>query len=43
MDGPFELSDNTIEAHIEGIVCQFEALWEENIRLFESIGEIDKS
>ncbi|KAE8037306.1 hypothetical protein FH972_009906 [Carpinus fangiana] len=37
---PFELSDETIEAQTEGIVCQFEALWEENIRLLKSIGEM---
>ncbi|KAE7998252.1 hypothetical protein FH972_002814 [Carpinus fangiana] len=39
---PFELSDENIEAQIEGIVCQFEALREENIMLLESIGEKDK-
>jgi hypothetical protein len=42
VESPFKLSDETIEAQIEGIVCQFEALLEENIRLLESIGEKDK-
>jgi predicted RNase H-like nuclease (RuvC/YqgF family) len=42
VESPFELIDETIEAQIEGIVCQFEALREENIRLLESIGEKDK-
>jgi hypothetical protein len=42
VESAFELSDETIEAQIEGIVCQFEALREENIRLLESIGEKDK-
>jgi predicted RNase H-like nuclease (RuvC/YqgF family) len=42
VESPFELIDETIEAQIEGIVCQFEALREENIRLLKSIGEKDK-
>ena len=42
LESAFELSDEAIEAQIEGIVCQFEALREENRRLLESIGEKDK-
>jgi hypothetical protein len=42
VESAFELSDGAIEAQIEWIVCQFEALREENRRLLESIGEKDK-
>ena len=42
VESAFELSNETIEAQIEGMVCQFEALRGENIRLLESIGEKDK-
>ncbi|XP_057440420.1 uncharacterized protein LOC130732378 [Lotus japonicus] len=38
----FELSDEAIEAQIAGIVCQFEELKEENMRLLETIHEKDK-
>lgn len=38
----FELSDEAIEAQIAGIVCQFEALKEENMRLVGVIYEKDK-
>ncbi|KAL4322884.1 hypothetical protein S83_014021 [Arachis hypogaea] len=37
VESVYELSDETIEAQIEGIVCQFEALKEENMRLLETI------
>lgn len=37
----FELSDEAIEAQIEGIICQFETLREENRRLTETIAEKD--
>ncbi|QHO09623.1 hypothetical protein HN873_050155 [Arachis hypogaea] len=39
VESVYELSDETIEAQIEGIVCQFEALKEENMRLLETIQE----
>jgi hypothetical protein len=42
VESAFELSDEAIGAQIEGIVCQFEALREENRMLLESIGEKDK-
>jgi hypothetical protein len=42
VESAFELSDEAIGAQIEEIVCQFEALWEENRRLLEGIGEKDK-
>lgn len=42
VESVFELSDEAIEAQIEGIVCQFEVLKDENIRLLEIIGEKDK-
>ncbi|CAJ1810958.1 unnamed protein product [Sphenostylis stenocarpa] len=42
LESVFELSDEAIEAQIAGIVCQFEALKEENIRLLEVIYEKDK-
>ncbi|KAA8527866.1 hypothetical protein F0562_035265 [Nyssa sinensis] len=42
VESAFELSDETIEALIEGIVCQFEELREENRRLLETIAEKDE-
>lgn len=39
IESAFELSDEAIEAQIESIVCQFEALREENRRLVETIAE----
>ncbi|XP_012568882.1 uncharacterized protein [Cicer arietinum] len=42
VESVFELSDEAIEVQIEGIVFQFEALKEENIRLLEIIHEKDK-
>ncbi|XP_062104962.1 uncharacterized protein LOC133816531 [Humulus lupulus] len=42
VESAFELSDDAIEAQIKGIVAQFEALREENRRLFEVIEEKDK-
>ncbi|KAF3457094.1 hypothetical protein FNV43_RR01751 [Rhamnella rubrinervis] len=41
IESAFELSDEAIEAQIEGIVCQFEALNEENKRLLATIAEKD--
>ncbi|KAJ0092696.1 hypothetical protein Patl1_26200 [Pistacia atlantica] len=41
VESAFELSDEAIEAQIEGILCQFEALKDENIKLKEKIGEKD--
>lgn len=41
VESAYELSDEAIEAQIEGIVCQFEALREENRRLMETIAEKD--
>ncbi|KAM7280371.1 hypothetical protein ACFE04_007505 [Oxalis oulophora] len=42
VESAFELSDEAIEARIENIMCQFEALREENVRLLESIVGKDK-
>lgn len=42
VESAFELSDEAIEAQIEVILCQFEALKDENIKLKEMIGEKDK-
>lgn len=42
VESVYELSDEAIEAQIEGIVCQFEALKEENMRLLEAIQEKEK-
>ncbi|XP_019451712.1 PREDICTED: uncharacterized protein LOC109353805 [Lupinus angustifolius] len=42
VESVFELSDEAIEAQIEGIVYQFEALKEENMRLLEKLHENDK-
>ncbi|XP_058739357.1 uncharacterized protein LOC131611328 [Vicia villosa] len=42
VESVFELSDEAIEAQIEGIVCQFEVLKDENVRLLEIISEKDK-
>ncbi|PON95583.1 voltage-gated hydrogen channel-like protein [Trema orientale] len=42
VESAFELSDDAIEAQIEGIVGQFEALREENRRLMEVVDEKDK-
>ncbi|XP_050203387.1 uncharacterized protein LOC126653525 [Mercurialis annua] len=39
VESAFELSDEAIEAQIEGILCQFEVLREENSRLLETIAE----
>ncbi|TKY65703.1 hypothetical protein E2542_SST08563 [Spatholobus suberectus] len=39
VESVFELSDEAIEAQIPGIVCQFEVLKEENMRLLEVIYE----
>ncbi|KDP37895.1 hypothetical protein JCGZ_05777 [Jatropha curcas] len=41
VESAFELSDEAIEAQIEGIVCQFEILREENARLLEIIADKD--
>ncbi|KAK6914562.1 hypothetical protein RJ641_021883 [Dillenia turbinata] len=41
VESAFELSDEAIEAQIEGVVCQFELLREENARLMETIVEKD--
>lgn len=43
VESAFELSDEAIEALVAGIVCQFEALREENRRLLEAIAERDKT
>ncbi|KAJ1435481.1 Voltage-gated hydrogen channel 1 [Sesbania bispinosa] len=43
VESVFELSDEAIEAQIAGIVCQFEALKEENMSLLEMIHEKDKT
>ncbi|KAJ1443093.1 Voltage-gated hydrogen channel 1 [Sesbania bispinosa] len=43
VESVFELSDEAIEAQIAGIVCQFEALKEENMRLLEMMHEKDKT
>ncbi|PRQ38166.1 hypothetical protein RchiOBHm_Chr4g0410771 [Rosa chinensis] len=42
VESAFELSDEAIEAQIEGLVCQFEMLREENRRLLETIAEKDQ-
>ncbi|KAJ7979116.1 Voltage-gated hydrogen channel 1 [Quillaja saponaria] len=42
VESAFELSDEAIEAQIEGIVCEFEALKEENKRLGEIIAMKDQ-
>ncbi|CAL0318802.1 unnamed protein product [Lupinus luteus] len=42
VESAFELSDEAIEDQIEGIVYQFEALKEENVRLLEKLHEKDK-
>ncbi|KAK7273137.1 hypothetical protein RIF29_14183 [Crotalaria pallida] len=42
VESAFELSDEAIEAQIEGIVCQFETLKEENMMLLETIHFKDK-
>ncbi|KAJ9170625.1 hypothetical protein P3X46_018719 [Hevea brasiliensis] len=41
VESAFELSDEAIEAQIDGIVCQFELLREENTRLLQTIAEKD--
>ncbi|TKY64948.1 Voltage-gated hydrogen channel 1 [Spatholobus suberectus] len=43
VESVFELSDEAIEAQIAGIICQFEALKEENMRLLGIIYEKDKT
>ncbi|XP_027351453.1 voltage-gated hydrogen channel 1 [Abrus precatorius] len=43
VESVFELSDEAIEAQIAGIVNQFEALKEENMRLLERIHEKDNT
>ncbi|CAL5191394.1 unnamed protein product [Lathyrus oleraceus] len=42
VESVFELSDEAIEAQIEGIVCQFEVLRNENVRLLDIIHEKDE-
>lgn len=42
MESVFELSDEAIEAQIEGILCEFKALRDENARLVQAIGEKDE-
>ncbi|KAJ4830961.1 hypothetical protein Tsubulata_036453 [Turnera subulata] len=42
VESAFELSDEAIEAQIEGTVLQFEALREENAKLMETIAEKDE-
>ncbi|XVF84494.1 hypothetical protein PTKIN_Ptkin17bG0041400 [Pterospermum kingtungense] len=42
VESAFELSDEAIEAQIEGVVCQFEALRDENSRLSETIARKDQ-
>ncbi|XWS35236.1 hypothetical protein CRYUN_Cryun21dG0108700 [Craigia yunnanensis] len=42
VESTFELSDEAIEAQIEAIVCQFEALREENSRFSETIARKDQ-
>ena len=42
VESAFELSDDAIEAQIEGIVGRFETLREENRRLLEVVDEKDK-
>ncbi|KAK7394988.1 hypothetical protein VNO78_15529 [Psophocarpus tetragonolobus] len=42
VESVFELSDEAIEAQIAGIVCQLEALKEENMRLSQVMYEKDK-
>ncbi|KAF9592770.1 hypothetical protein IFM89_017340 [Coptis chinensis] len=42
IESAFELSDEAIEAQIEGVVCQFEALRNENQQLQDIIVEKDK-
>lgn len=41
VESAFELSDEAIEAQIDGILCQFELVREENTRLLEMIAEKD--
>ncbi|KAL6000489.1 hypothetical protein ACLOJK_024188 [Asimina triloba] len=41
VESAFELSDEAIEAQIQGIICQFQALKDENERLMASISERD--
>ncbi|KAL1823455.1 hypothetical protein ACET3Z_010233 [Daucus carota] len=41
VESAFELSDETIEAQIEGIVCEFQALKDENARLLGIIHDKD--
>ncbi|KAK7295648.1 hypothetical protein RJT34_18559 [Clitoria ternatea] len=43
VESVFELSDEAIEAQIASIVCQFEALKEENMRLLEVVHERDNT
>ncbi|KAI9115084.1 hypothetical protein K1719_014097 [Acacia pycnantha] len=40
LESAFELSDEAIEAQIEVIICQFEAISEENRRLLETIQKL---
>ncbi|KAK1384553.1 voltage-gated hydrogen channel 1 [Heracleum sosnowskyi] len=42
VESAFELSDETIEAQIEGIVCEFQALKDENGRLLRIIDDKDE-
>lgn len=43
VESVFELSDEAIEAQIAGIVCQFEALRDENMRLLGVIHEKEQT
>lgn len=40
VESAFEITDEAIEAQIQGIVCQFEALREENARLLQIIQKL---
>ncbi|KAH7571579.1 hypothetical protein ACOSP7_014258 [Xanthoceras sorbifolium] len=42
VESAFELSDETIEAQIEGVICQLEALRDDNIKLRGIIADKDK-
>lgn len=42
VESAFELSDETIEAQIEGILCEFQALKDENGRLLQIIHDKDE-
>lgn len=40
LESAFELSDEAIEAQIEVIICQFEAISQENRRLLETVQKL---